>query len=140
MLFKTRHANKQLPPSFFGQKDHIINKPTCQKKNNLFTTSIIKTLKEEEKDKRCLCVCLLLWVIYYVKVIFVFIQSLISFGCLESGFWHTQALIEFAVSSSKAHEVKSGWAVGETRERKMPYSLNKDIEVNLVKVSVRKKI
>ena len=110
------------------------------KKNNLFTTSMIKILKEEEKDKRCLCVCLLLWVIYYVKVIFVFIQSLISFGCLENGFWHTQALIEFAVSSSKAHEVKSGWAVGETRERKMPYSLNKDIEVNLVKVSVRKKI
>ena len=139
MFFKTRHANKLLPVRFFWQKDHIINNPTCPK-NNLFTSSMIKTLEEEKEWDICLSV-IASYLLCKVKVIFVFIQSFISFGCLKSGFWHTKALIEFAVCSSKVHEVKSGWAVGgrDYRERCQSHSI-KTLGSTLLRVCPGKKL
>ena len=56
MLFKTRHANKQLPPSFFGQKDHIINKPTCQKKQSLYNFNDQNIKRRRKRQKMSMCV------------------------------------------------------------------------------------
>ena len=56
MLFETRHANKQLPPSFFGQKDHIINKPTCQKKQSLYNFNDQNIKRRRKRQKMSMCV------------------------------------------------------------------------------------
>ena len=69
--------------------------------------------------------------LFFLNAIFVFIQSLISFGWKVAS--DTKALIEFAVCSSKVHIV-----IAEGDRREMPVPLNRDIGVKEVVEGTKK--
>ena len=71
------------------------------------------------------------WMLFFLNAIFVFIQSLISFGWKVAS--DTKALIEFAVCSSKVHIV-----IAEGDRREMPVPLNRDIGVKEVVEGTKK--